>query len=635
MARRRERRAGEREAGRGVFRPRWIAAFHVVPRTLRGRLAATYALIVAAVMIAFGFSLSQAMRGIYIDGLARGLEREARLVAELIQPELENGSLESRIDPIVKHAAAAVGARITVIGEDGEVVGESSRDPAARERRAGGPEYQLALRDGVHRSATGGPGGDDGYVSVGVADPKNPGVVVRVGIPLDEVNRAVRGLQNIVSLAALVSAGLVAGVGVAVAGRIAGPLEELRRQAAAVAQGRLDGTVEPASTHELGELGHAFNTMTRRLRASVDEAELARGRLEVTLANLTDGVVITDRRGWVLRLNGAALAMLAVTTERINQPFIEVARDHELDALLRRALDGEATGPAGVSVVHGRSRRTLEATVQRLEAGREPLGLMVLRDVTELRRLEGVRREFVANVSHELRTPLASIRAVVETLEAGAIDDPAVATDFLRRIVGEVDRLALLVDELLDLARLESGRVQLRLDEIDPFVVLRAGVERLRAQVERARLDLVLEMEAGAPRVRVDRSRIEQVLLNLIHNAIKFTPPGGRIVVSARRDGETLLVSVRDNGIGVLPDELPRLFERFYKADKARRSEGTGLGLAIAKHIVLAHGGTIWADSTPGEGSTFTFSLPLADPSARRGPEPPPRTEQLVALGDD
>jgi two-component system phosphate regulon sensor histidine kinase PhoR len=612
MARRPDHPTGGSESGRGNSWQRWRQSFHLVPRTLRGRLAATYAVIVAAVMVAFGVVLSQAMRDVYVEGLARGLERDARLVAELIEPELENGGDASQIDPIVEQAAAAVNARITVIGDGGVVIGETVGDADATGSLAGRPEYELAVRNGMHRSVIGGAGGEQ-FVYVAVADPDSSGVVVRVGIPLDEVDRAIRDLQGIVGLATIVSAALVAVVGVAVAGRIAGPLENLRRQAAAVAQGRLDVAVEPASTRELGELGQAFNTMTRRLSASIDEAELARGRLEVTLANLTDGVVITDRRGWVLRLNRAALSMLAVTAHRLDQPFIEVGRDHELDALLRRALDGAATGPVGGSVVHGRSRRTIEATAQRLEAGGESLGLMILRDVTELRRLEGVRREFVANVSHELRTPLTSIRAVVETLEAGAIDDPSVSTDFLRRIVGEVDRLALLVDELLDLARLESGRVQLRVEVIEPAVVLRTGVERLRAQVERARLDLELEVEPGLPLVRVDRPRIEQVLLNLIHNAIKFTPPGGRIVVAGRRTGETIEVAVRDNGIGVGPDELPRLFERFYKADKARRSEGTGLGLAIAKHIVLAHGGAIWAESVPGEGATFFFSLPLAD----------------------
>src|SRR5215212_2846301 len=239
---------------------------------------------------------------------------------------------------------------------------------------------------------------------------------------------------------------------------------------------------------------------------------------------------------------------------------------------------------------------------------------MVLRDVTEIRRLERMRREFVANVSHELRTPLASIRAVVETLEAGAADDPAVAGEFFGRIIAEVDHLVGLVDELLDLARLESGRAVFTVETCDPVDLLTRGVERLRPQVERAGLAIRVEVESDLPHVWVDRGRIEQVLINLVHNAVKFTPEGGEIVARAELADGMLQMSVRDTGVGVSAEELPRIFERFYKSDAARRSPGSGLGLAIAKHTVQAHGGTIWAESTPGAGATVSFTVPLATP---------------------
>jgi two-component system phosphate regulon sensor histidine kinase PhoR len=223
-----------------------------------------------------------------------------------------------------------------------------------------------------------------------------------------------------------------------------------------------------------------------------------------------------------------------------------------------------------------------------------------------------VRREFVANVSHELRTPLASIRAVVETLEAGAIDDPEVATDFLGRIVGEVDRLTGLVGELLELGRLESGRMPLRLAPVEPGLLIRAGAERLRPQIDRSGLALELEIPADLPSVSADEGRIEQVLLNLVHNAIKFTPSGGRITISARAGAGGVEFRVEDTGSGIPEAELDRVFERFYKSDKARRSEGSGLGLAIAKHIVMAHGGTIRAERAPGGGAALIFTLPVA-----------------------
>ena len=592
---------------------------HLVPQTLGGRLALTYAAAVVVVMAALGVYLAAIARDLYVERLARHLEGEARLIGEAVAPTLLVGGGIAEVDPIAKRLGSLLGARVTVVAPDGSVLGESSGEPRGMENHRGRPEVVEAKRDGVgvetRRSGT----LEEDYLYVAVAVSQESGAVVRVAMTLADVDAAVDRVQRDVAVATLIAAGLVATVGIVVARRIAGPLDDLQWLARSVTAGRLDVAVEPAATRELGELGRAFNAMTRQLGAFREEADRVRSRLEATLAGLTDGVVITDERGVVVRVNAAADRMLALGgAPAVGQPFVQVSRDHELAALLRAALTAADGAPRTATVEHGLSRRTLEAAARRLTDAGEPLGLVVLRDVTELKRLEQVRREFVANVSHELRTPLASIKALVETLEAGAVDDPAVADDFLRRIVGEVDRLAALVDELLDLARLESGRVTLHPESLDPADLLGRAVARLRPQTERARLTLELAVPPALPPVRADRARVEQVLLNLIHNAIKFTPPGGTITVGAAEDDRMLRVTVRDTGVGIAADELPRLFERFYKADKARRSDGTGLGLAIAKHIVQAHGGTIWAESRPGEGATFGFTLPLAQPAGAR-----------------
>lgn len=592
--------------------PRAVA-LRLAPRTLSGRLALTYVAVVATVMAALGLYLVVAARELYVDRLARQLEGDARLVGEIVSPLLAAGGGIERIDPTAKRLGAVTGARITIIAADGTVVGESSSDPVGMENHATRREVVAARRGAVGEAARRSATLDADYLYVAVAVTGGAGAVTRVAVPLHDVDGAVGRIQRDVIVATVVATALVVAVAVVVGGRIAGPLDDLRRQASAVAAGRYDVVVRPAATRELGELGQAFNAMTRRLRASSEEVARVRTRLEATLAGLSDGVVITDGDGTVVRMNAAAARMLgAVAPTAAGQPFVRVSRDHELAGLLRLALDDPfGRPPRTVTVEHGLGRRVLDAAAQRLTGTGEPLGLVVLRDVTELRRLEQVRREFVANVSHELRTPLSSIKALVETLEAGAVDDPEVSSDFLRRIVGEVDRLAALVDELLDLARLESGRVALRTEPLDPADLLGQAVERLLPQLERARLRLTLAVAADAPPVLADRARVEQVMLNLVHNAVKFTPPGGAIGVSAAPEGAWLRVDVRDTGVGVPPDELPRLFERFYKADKARRSDGTGLGLAIAKHIVQAHGGAIWAESETGVGSTFSFTLPL------------------------
>lgn len=230
-----------------------------------------------------------------------------------------------------------------------------------------------------------------------------------------------------------------------------------------------------------------------------------------------------------------------------------------------------------------------------------------------VRRAETIRREFVGNVSHELRTPIASLKALVETLEEGALDDPPAAREFLEQMHVEVDSLAQLVHELLELSRIESGEAPIRPERVEPVELLEQAARRLRRQAERAHVVVDIVADPDVPWVWADPSHVERVLINLLHNAIKFTPEEGRITLTARSQGQSVRLLVADSGIGITSEDLPRLFERFYKVDRSRASGGTGLGLAIAKHIVQAHGGQIWAESRgEGKGSTFAFTLPVA-----------------------
>ncbi|MDF2758005.1 MAG: sensor kinase, two-component system, OmpR family [Thermomicrobiales bacterium] len=585
----------------------------LLPRTVRTRLALTQVGLVVFVVVALGVYFAVAGRQLYVDRLADQLEAQAQLAAAAVAPALEIGEGVEVIDPLVKRLGARTDARVTVVAADGTVLGDSLADPLTMDNHGSRPEVIAARGTGIGEAERDSATLGAEFLYVAVPIPEAPGAVARVALPLHTVNDAVQRIRSDVLVAAVSAAALAITVAVVVARRITDPLEDLRRQAGILATGQLDAAVRPDSARELGDVARAFNAMAADLRRLVTAQERSRSRLEATLANLNDGVVITDEAGTVVRLNAAATRMLGTTIEEaVDRSFIVASRDHDLAALLRVALAKDEARTA--TVEHGRDHRILEASAQPFSGGGERLGLVVLRDVTELRRLERMRREFVANVSHELRTPLASIRAVVETLEAGAANDPAVAGDFLRRIIGEVDHLVGLVDELLDLARLESGRAIVKPEASDPAALLTRAVERLRPQVERASLVLLVEVPSDLPPVRVDRGRIEQVLINLVHNAVKFTPEGGEIVVSAELADGMLQVSVGDTGVGVMAEELPRIFERFYKSDAARRSPGSGLGLAIAKHIVQAHGGTIWAESTPGAGTTVSFTMPLARP---------------------
>ncbi len=587
------------------------------PTSFRWRLALPFVGVMVVVLLLLSLFLGLEARDSYEGQLSTDLEGRARLLAYSVGRELEGGGTGADIQALVDAAIEDSGSsRYTVVGADGEVLADTSFDPANMSNHANRPEIVEALREGRGDSTRDSSTAGAEFMYVAVTVPGQDGVVVRAALPLDDVQATVRGVWMRFLAAAAVACALIIGVAWVIAGNIVRPLDALRQHAHSIAGGDLSVRIDAADVPEITEVGFAFNRMTSELQRSRNEKEQARARLEAVLAELTDGVVITDENGLVLKMNTAAERLLDTNeASSTGKPFMQVSRDHELAELLKTALTGNEHSEAAVE--HGMNRRTLLTTAQVVLESDERLGLVVMRDISELRRLETVRREFVANVSHELRTPLTSIRAMVETLEAGAIEEPELSMDFLGRIVHEVDRLTALVEDLLDLARLEAGRTKISYGWVEVPDLIQGTANRLEAQISRANLTLKVEAIGDLQQIRIDRARVEQVLINLIHNAIKFTPAGGSITLRAYQAGDETTLEVQDTGIGIAPQEVDRLFERFYKSDKARRSDGTGLGLAIAKHIVQAHGGSLGVESTVGEGALFRIVLPNRKPKGK------------------
>jgi len=388
------------------------------------------------------------------------------------------------------------------------------------------------------------------------------------------------------------------------------PLDKLTLAADQMSMGNFSNVEFPDAPPALQDLSQSLAFMAQQLGSQIDALNSERAKLSAVLNQMTDGVLIVDDAGRVQLLNPAAERLFQVPKKNaLDRSVVEVLRYHQLVDLWRMAQKGERQS---TMLEIGPQHLFLQVVAIPLKISLPGNTLLLIQDLTQLRRLETVRRDFISNVSHELRTPLASLKALAETLQEGALEDPPAARRFILRMETEIDNLTQLVNELLELSRIESGKVPLSFQRLQPCELLRPGYERMALQAERAGLELSLDCQPELPQVFADPDRITQVLINMIHNAIKFTPPGGKITVSAYKDGEQMVFFVKDTGVGIAKKDLSRIFERFYKADRARSGGGTGLGLSIARHMIESHGGYIWAESEEGVGSTIYFSLPTA-----------------------
>ena len=359
------------------------------------------------------------------------------------------------------------------------------------------------------------------------------------------------------------------------------------------------------TTDELEKLSSIVASLIHTLDVQHAATEDERARLATVLDQITDGVLIADATGMIKFANPAA-GRLFQFSNPVNHSIAEVVRNHQLVEAWRRGQQTRQIQSESVEVPTRHQYLQLVVIPDQHTSG----SLLLAQDLTRLRRLETVRRDFVSNLSHELRTPLASLKALAETLQEGALDDPPAARRFVDQIQTEVDALTQMVNELLELSKIESGRFSLDRVPVPASDLLKSAARRMQLQVERARLQLRVECGDGLPDIPVDSQRLEQVLVNLIHNAVKFTRAGGEVVLFAHPAPGEVRFGVRDTGVGIPADEVSRIFERFYRVDKSRSGSGTGLGLSIAKHIIEAHGGKIWAESMEGQGSTFYFTIP-------------------------
>ena len=600
--------------------------------SIRWRLSVPYMALILIVMVVLVWYTSAFVRNLYLSRMTEQLRVGAVLVGEALKIALAQGQPPEAFDTWAERHARILDAQVTLVNAEGSVMGESQESIIGPIFRA---EVRQALSDGfgssIHYSSI--DRYDVLYVAVRVdAEGKTLGIV-RLAQSLQELDRRVAQLRRTLILAAIVVISIVAFASLVIAERTVWPVRQLTRVAERMAEGDLNARLYLGVRDEAGQLADAFNHMADQLREKVTTLAEKESRLSAILEGMADGVIITDDDSHVRLINPAAARLLGTAQEAaLGRSFAQVVRQHQLIDLWQRCQEQGEEQSTAVEVE--RRGLFLQAIAKPFQQENGAGYLVMLQDLTRIRRLETIRRDFISNISHELRTPLAGLKAVVDTLRDGALEDPPAARRFLDHMEAEVDALTQMVSELLELSRVESGRMPLRLSPTAVPDLVLSPVERLQPQIERAGLTLSVDLAPDLPLVLAEKERVQQVVSNVVHNAIKFTPEGGRITVTGFRfqvssgghiqpvtwnlqpgtvpEGNWVLISVQDTGAGIPADDLDRIFERFYKADRARSGGGTGLGLSIAKHIVQGHGGQIWAESVEGQGSTFYFCLPAA-----------------------
>lgn len=581
-------------------------------RSIQWRIAIPFVLLILGSMGILGLYLVDFVRDAQIDNLRSQLGNEAILAAKASLPLFSKTENQQALDDLAKTLGKQIEARVTIIARDGTVLGDSEEDPLVMENHATRPEVVAALASGFGESTRYSTtlGKRMMYVAVPIASQEGILGIARVALPLTAVGNSVSQMTTTIILAMVITTLLAILAAGLISRATTRPIRQMTKAAQRIAAGELDQRIGVSTGDEVGQLAHAFNEMSLSLKKSVAEISEERSKLDNILANMTDGVVMTDAEGAVILANQAAQKLFNFKEGKvIGQPMIEVVRDYEIDEILKSCLSQERE--QATQFESRATQRFLRIIAVPLRYNRMKGALIVFQDLTELRNLQTMRREFVGNISHELRTPLAALKAIVETLQGGAIDDKKAAQDFLNQADNEVDRMTQMVDELTELSRIETGRTELKLEPVNLNSLVEEAIAGLTPQARKQEVTLKKSLQADLPVVKVDKDRIRNAMVNLIHNAIKFTPSGGKVIISTKLAEDSVIVAIADNGVGIPGEDLPHIFERFYKVDKARSGGGTGLGLAIAKHIVQAHGGNIWVESEEGKGSTFSFSLPL------------------------
>lgn len=583
-----------------------------------GKFFVSYFGVVLLLFISFFFYSGAIVRDFYISSLSEKMQQEARVLSRLLPRGLEGEAL----DGICRELAGDLDVRLTVIATDGEVLGDSEERSSTMENHATRPEVLKTLTTGVGQSIR--YSTTVGYEMLYQAIQQG-GRVIRLSVPLEAVDEVTGAIQRTILLGLLLASASGLALAFIFSRRIGRRVQGVATFSRDLAQGSLSGELFPVQGNdELSLLESNLNEISASLREKIEEITAEQQKAVAILNCMIEGVLVVDTRGRIIHLNQSTrnMFLLSETSDLEGAPIVEISRHPEMKKLVEEVLARDPGSTQGfMKELLLNDNRRFQVNASELTGGDGSLlgFILVFHDVTELRRLEQVRADFVANVSHELRTPLTAIRGYAETLLENPPGDPKDSQQFLGVIHRHSERLGRLIDDLLSLSDLETGNVQLTMTEVVLDELIGRVLELFQGRVPQKGIRISQEVEPGIGPIRGDADRLQELLINLIDNAIKYTPAGGQVTVTAEpahntdtTDQPMIDLAVADSGCGIPEHELPRLTERFYRVDKARSRElgGTGLGLAIVKHIVQLHGGFLRIESEINRGTTVHIFLP-------------------------
>ncbi len=581
-------------------------------RKIYGKLFSTYALVILICLGLIGAVSSISLKRFYQNRIARELETNALLVKTILKENKDPQLIQSTVLDLNRQ----IGARITVIDSEGIVLADSDEDPAKMENHKNRPEIKTALLSkltgkSIRFSET--IKIDMMYVAVPVIRNDEVSEVIRLSVPLLEVKEKIASIYKIIIYSILIGGLISIGLGALVGRHFSYPLSEMKSFAQKIIQGNFSGKVEVRTRDEVGQLARSLNEMSDQLSQKMRAVVEDKNKMEAILGSMQEGVIVIDKEENTILLNPSLASMLELRSEEFKgRPFWEIIPNDEINSILKQALEKKASFSSQVFILKRESRNIQIQTAPITDQHEELLGIVgVFHDITDLKKLEKVRSEFLANVSHELITPITSIVGSVETLKDGAINDPKKRDDFLNIIDSHSQRLANLVNDILSLNQIESHEIKMNFQPVSIKEIIDDIWALYKNKAESENRSFEINIPPKLPPVSADPEWITLAFSNLVDNALKFTKPKDQIKVKAEEINNFIRIDVSDTGIGIPEEHLPRIFERFYRVDKARSREmgGTGLGLAIVKHIVQTNKGKITVKSQLGKGSAFSVFL--------------------------